>query len=225
MSLLPVMHKAIRTLSFLACLLTVFMVWGQSPSSTGQEQVRRVVQFSGLVLTADSLIPVPFTNIWIQNSRRGTISDFHGFFSITLREKDTLQISAVGFRDVTFIVPDTLTSPRYSTVQLMTYDTINLPETVIYPWPTREQFRYAFLNTDIPDDDMDRALKNLERAQMRERFEKMPMDGYANFNYMNQQHAQRLYYAGQRPPMRIFDPFAWSKFIKAWKEGRFRRDN
>jgi hypothetical protein len=190
----------------------------EPPSNT-----RKVIQFTGLVVTADSLAPVPFTNIWIQNTRRGTITDFHGFFSITLRERDTLQITAIGFKDVTYVVPDTLTSTRYSTVQLMTRDTINLPETVIYPWPTREQFRYAFLNTEIPNDDYDRAMKNLERAEMRERFEKMPMDGYSNFQHMNQQYGERLYYAGQRPPMRIFDPLAWSKFIKAWREGRFKR--
>jgi hypothetical protein len=190
-----------------------------------QSQLRRVVQFSGLILTSDSLAPVPFTNIWIKNSRRGTISDFHGFFSITLRESDTLQISSIGFKEVTYIVPDTLTSQRYSTIQLMTRDTINLPETVIYPWPTREQFRYAFLNTEIPDTDYDRAMRNLERAELRQRFENMPMDGHGNFTYMTQQFGDRLYYAGQRPPMRIFDPIAWSKFIQAWRDGKFRRND
>ena len=131
----------------------------------------------------------------------------------------------MGYKDINYIIPDTLTSNRYSAIQLMTKDTIYLPETVIYPWPTREQFRYAFLNTEIPDDDNDRALRNLERAEMRERMENMPLDGYSNFRYMNQQHAQRLYYAGQQPPMRIFDPFAWGQFIKAWREGRFKRND
>jgi hypothetical protein len=202
----------------LLCTTVVFSGVSQSPP-------RKVIQFSGLVLTSDSLAPVPFTNIWIKNSRRGTISDFHGFFSITLRESDTLQFSAVGFKVVTYVVPDTLTSSRYSTIQLMTRDTINLPETVIYPWPTREQFRYAFLNTDIPDTDYDRAMRNLERAELRQRFENMPMDGYGNFVHMNQQFGERLYYAGQRPPMRIFDPIAWSRFIQAWREGKFRRND
>ncbi len=190
-----------------------------------ENQPRRVIQFSGLVLTGDSLKPVPFTNIWVRNTRRGTITDYQGFFSIAVRERDTLRFSAVGFKDINYAIPDTLSSNRYSAIQLMTQDTVYLPETVIYPWPTREQFRYAFLNTEIPDDDNDRALRNLERAEMRERMKNMPMDGYANYRYMNQQHGQRLYYAGQQPPMRIFDPFAWSQFIKAWREGRFKRDD
>lgn len=193
--------------------------------ATEPEKQRRVIQFSGLIVTGDSLAPVPFTNIWVKNTRRGTISDFNGFFTITIRELDTLQFTAVGFKDVLYPVPDTLSSSRYSTIQLMTRDTINLPETVIYPWPTREQFRYAFLNTEIPDDDYDRAMKNLERAEMRERMQKMPLDGYSNFRYMNNQYSDRLYYAGQRPPMRIFDPFAWSQFIQAWREGKFKRQD
>ncbi len=194
-------------------------------SGSEQPQARNVIQFSGLVMTGDSLKAVPYTTIRVKNTRRGTISDFHGFFSITVRERDTLQFSSIGFKEVLYVVSDTLTSSRYSTIQLMTRDTIHLPETVIYPWPTREQFRYAFLNTEIPDDDLDRAMRNLERAEMRERFEKMPLDGYSNFRHMTNQHGERLYYAGQRPPLRIFDPFAWGQFIQAWRDGRFKRSD
>jgi hypothetical protein len=213
--------------SFSIMITMAFMVFISDAQANEQkeDQPRRVIQFSGLVITGDSLKPVPFTNIWVRNTRRGTITDYQGFFSIAVREKDTLRFSAVGYKDINYIIPDTLTSNRYSAIQLMTKDTIYLPETVIYPWPTREQFRYAFLNTEIPDDDNDRALRNLERAEMRERMENMPLDGYSNFRYMNQQHAQRLYYAGQQPPMRIFDPFAWGQFIKAWREGRFKKND
>ncbi len=203
----------------------ILIVINFSLMATTPEKPRKVIQFSGLIVTGDSLAPVPFTNIWVKNTRRGSISDFNGFFTITVRESDTLHFTAVGFKDVIYPVPDTLSSNRYSTIQLMTRDTINLPETVIYPWPTREQFRYAFLNTEIPDDDYDRAMKNLERAEMRERMQRMPLDGYSNYRYMTNQYSDRLYYAGQRPPMRIFDPFAWSQFIQAWREGKFKRQD
>ena len=186
---------------------------------------RKVVQISGLVVTGDSLKPVPFANIWVKNTHRGTVTDFYGYFNIAVRELDTLRISSVGYDKVHYVIPDTLLGNRYSLVQVMTKDTIILPETVIYPWPSREQFKHAFLYAEIPDDDYERAMKNLARAEMKERMENMPMDGSMNFrNYMNN-HNQQLYYAGQAPPMRIFDPFAWAEFFKAWREGRFRRDN
>jgi len=32
-------------------------------------------------------------------------------------------------------------------------------------------------------------------------------------------------YAGQAPPMNIFNPAAWAKFIEAWKRGDFKNKN
>jgi hypothetical protein len=208
------------TLFLLALLLLAIFL---AKSSQGQERPRRVIQFSGLVVTGDSLAPVPYTTVWVKNTRRGTITDFYGFFSIAVYERDTLRFTAVGFKEVNYAVPDTLSQSRYSAIQIMSRDTIYLPETVIYPWPTREQFRHAFIHTEIPDDDYDRAMRNLARAEMKERMQNMAMDGGMNYRAAMQQHSNRLYYAGQAPPMRIFDPFAWAEFFKAWREGRFRR--
>jgi hypothetical protein len=211
--------KAILTIMIVT--LTVLLM-GFANESTDKPG-RQVVQLSGLIVTGDSLKPVSFATIWVKNTRRGTVSDYYGFFNIAVRELDTLRFSSVGYDEVIYIVPDTLTSIRYSVIQVMTQDTIILPETVIYPWPSREQFKRAFLMIDIPEDDYERAMKNLARAEMKERMENMGMDGGGNFrNYMNQQN-QQLYYAGQIPPMRIFDPLAWAEFFKAWKDGKFRR--
>lgn len=192
---------------------------------SAQSSDRRVIQFSGLVLTGDSLRPLPYTSVWVKNTSRGTTTDYYGFFSIPVFENDTLRFTSVGYMEAFYVVPDTLSQTRYSAVQIMTEDTIQLPETVVYPWPTREQFRHAFIHTEVPSDDYDRAMRNLAHAEMRERFEKMPMDGSMNFRSHVQQHTRQLYYAGQRPPMRIFDPLAWAQFIEAWRDGKFRRSD
>ena len=57
---------------------------------------------------------------------------------------------------------------------------------------------------------------------MREMGEVMAMDGRENFKYQSQQYANRAYYAGQYPPMQIFNPFAWIQFFKALKRGDFK---
>lgn len=194
-------------------------------SQEGLQNQRRVIQFSGLVVTGDSLAPVPYTTIWVKNTRRGTITDYFGFFSIALHQGDTLRFSAVGFKEVLYTVPDTLTQARYSAIQVMTRDTIYLSETLIYPWPTREQFRHAFIHTEVPDDDYDRAMRNLARAEMKERLQHFPNTPGMNYRHVMNQTSQRLYYAGQAPPQRIFDPFAWGQFFQAWREGRFRRSD
>jgi len=98
-----------------------------------------------------------------------------------------------------------------------------LKETVIYPWPTIEQFKQAFVNLEIPDDDLERAKKNLAQAEMKERFENYKMNASMNYrNYINNQ-TSKLYYAGQFPPNNLLNPIAWAKFIKAWREGKFKK--
>lgn len=192
-------------------------------SLSAQEPERKLIQFSGVVVSGDSLSPVPFTNIIIKNSQRGTMSDFYGFFSFVAQSKDTIEFSSVGYKKSGFIIPDTLTTNRYSLIQMMTRDTILLQETVIYPWPTKEQFKEAFLNLKIPDDDYDRAMKNLERAEIKERMESIPMDGSGNYKFQMQQYQSRLYYAGQYPSITLLNPIAWAQFIQAWRNGDFKK--
>lgn len=188
-----------------------------------QEKDEDLVQFSGLVLTGDSLKPIPFAHIRITNRRRATSSDYNGFFSFVAHKGDTLLFTAMGFKDGKYVIPDTITTRRYSMVQMMTTDTVLLTETVIYPWPSREQFREAFINARPPDDDLAVAYRNLEFMEMRERARNMPMDGGQNYRHFMQQQTDRLYYYGQAPPISIFNPFAWAKFFEAWKKGDFRK--
>jgi hypothetical protein len=182
-----------------------------------------LVQFSGMIVASDSLQAVPYVNIKVKGTNRGTTSDFYGFFSLVARKGDVIQFSAMGFKKGSYTIPDTLRSNRYSLVHIMSQDTILLKETVIYPWPTPEQFRHAFVWDKIPDDDLTIAQKNLDRMEMRERARAMPMDGSMNYrNYMDNQ-VSKLYYRGQAQPIPIFNPFAWAEFIKAWKRGDFKR--
>jgi len=184
-----------------------------------------LIQLSGIVVTGDSLIPVPYTTVLIQNSRRGTICDHLGFFSLVVRENDVIVFTSIGYKASKMTIPDTLTGNRYSLIQLLMPDTIVLPEAVIYPWPTYEQFKQAFITLKIPDDDLERARKNLTIASARELYEGVPMDGSMNYRQYTQDHSYRLYYAGQFPPNQLLNPFAWAKFIEAWRKGDFRRND
>ena len=181
------------------------------------------IQFSGIVVTGDSISPVSFTNIVIKNTWRGTVADYYGYFSFVARKYDTIVFSAMGFKKVEFVIPDTISADRYSLIQVMSADTILLPQTVIYPWPSREDFKEHFLTYDVPDDDYERARKNLESAKIREMAATYPMDGSMNFKNTMQLHQDRLYYIGQTQPISVLNPFAWAQFIKAWKEGKFKR--
>jgi hypothetical protein len=188
-----------------------------------QEGDDNLVQFSGVVVTADSIQPIPFTHIIIANTHRGTVSDYYGYFSFVAKKLDTIVFSSVGFKQDTFFIPDTITGYRYSLIQVMSRDTIMLSETVIYPWPTVEEFKEAFLNLEIPDDDLEIARKNLDKQELQMRGDAMRMNGSMNYRNYTQQQTSKLYYAGQTTPISILNPFAWAEFIKAWREGKFKR--
>lgn len=182
-----------------------------------------LIQFSGVLLTRDSLEAVPFATVMIKGSNRGTISDYYGYFSFVAEKGDTIVFSYVGFKNALFWIPDSLDRKNYSLIQMMDVDTVILQEAVIYPWPTKEQFRQAFLDLRLPEDDKQIAMRNLERAELKERMENMEASGSESFKIANQMRANQLYYAGQLPPNNLLNPIAWAKFIKAWKNGDFKR--
>lgn len=206
-------------------LFLLFAVPALAQAQLKQQQPaeRGLIQFSGIVVDADSLKPLPFTTIVIRSTNRGTVCDYFGYFSFVAQKGDTIDFSSIGFKRSTFIIPDTLTINKYSLIQVLRSDTILLKETVIYPWPTREQFREAFLKLNIPDDDLEKARKNLAAAGMKDQMNSMAMDGSMNYRNVMQQQTSKLYYAGQLPPNNLLNPIAWSKFIQAWKNGDFKR--
>jgi hypothetical protein len=207
-----------KKISFVAFLgLMLCAVGGMAQ----QEEDDDLIQFSGVVITGDSLNPVPFTNVLIENTSRGTMTDYYGYFSFVAQKGDSILFSSVGYQRARFVIPDTLTTNRYSLIQILNKDTIQLEETVIYPWPTREQFKQAFLEMELPETDYDRAQRNLAQADMIARMDAAMPSGGETFKYSMQQYQSQIYYAGQAPPINVLNPVAWSQFIQAWKRGDF----
>lgn len=222
------MSRTINSLLTLYALVAVFHSAGaQTKTVKNSKPVPNdsLIQFSGIVVERDSLRPISFTKIMITNSNRGTTSDFYGYFSFVAHISDTIEFSAVGFKTAKFVIPDTLSTDRYSLIQVLAVDTVLLKETVVYPWPTKEQFEQNFLAANIPDDDTEKAKKNLAQEEMKLQYENMPMDGSMNFKANMQQQYSKLYYAGQYPPNNLLNPIAWAKFIEAWKRGDFKKQD
>jgi len=185
--------------------------------------VNNVVQLTGVIVEGDSLKPMPFVHISVKNSRIGTISDYYGFFSFVAHKEDTIVFSSIGYHKNNFIIPDTLSNSSYSIIHVMIKDTFLLATVTIYPWPTREQFKRAFLALRLPDDDLQRAKKNLAPEVMMAIAANLPIDGATTYKYQLQNRYTQLYEAAGYPSIRLFDPIAWSKFIKAWKRGDFKK--
>ena len=147
------------------------MLFGIATNSISQTNL---IQFSGVVVSQDSLQPVPYCNIIDKKTKRGTTSDYFGYFSFVASKGDTINFSCVGYKKTSFVIPDTLSTNKYSLIQVLFQDTILLKTAVVYPWPSKEQFAKAFVETEIPNDDYKRAMKNLSRSQLNERMQFTP---------------------------------------------------
>jgi hypothetical protein len=184
-----------------------------------------VIQFYGVVMTADSLQALPSVSVSVKGRNQGTISSSQGVFSIPLLKGDVIEFTCVGFKPKTVTIPTNIVGTQYSIIQLMVTDTVYLAATIIKPRPSREQFERDFVNTKFPDDDLETARKNNSEETRRVLLATLPRDGReAASSYLNKQAAKN-YYSGQIPPQNIFNPFAWAEFVKAWKRGDFKKKN
>ena len=104
----------------------------------------------------------------------------------------------------------------------MVADTVYLPATIIRPRPTPEQFARDFVNSKVDDDDIEVARKNTDAAKRRILLKSVPGDAGEATQLQFHNLANKASYAGQVPPMNIFNPAAWSEFIQAWKRGDFK---
>ncbi|TNE80296.1 MAG: carboxypeptidase-like regulatory domain-containing protein [Bacteroidetes bacterium] len=209
------------------CLLSLTLsaqdstqVKSESTKSNSDSSVKKkLIQFTGIIVTNDSLMGVGNVNIRIAGTLSGTISNDQGFFSMVASPFDTILFSAIGYKTEKYVVPD-LTAKKYTMIQTLTQDTLELPEAIVKPYISKELFQHYFVSLELPDDQGD--LDNMDPETLKEVAMAMSMDGSENGKYVLRQDAGRYYYSGQIPPINILNPFAWAQFIKAWKDGKLK---
>lgn len=203
-------------------LAAFFFLIGAQGAAFAQ-QPDNIVQINGVTMTADSLRAVPGATIEVKNKNRGVVSSEKGVFSIVCYKGDTLEFNALGFTAKDYVVPANIQGQYFTMIQLMVQDTFYLPETIIRPLPTREQFDYAFSHWKIPDDKYEIARRNTDALTLRALAYSLPRDGRENQTVYQNMQAQNAVYYGQVKPVTILDPLRWAEFFEAWKRGDFRK--
>jgi hypothetical protein len=100
-----------------------------------------------------------------------------------------------------------------------------LPQANVSPWPTKDEFKQAFINLQLPDDDYTRAKRTLDKNNLDAIAVNLPTDGSLTYKYVLNERTSQLYYNGQLPQNTLLNPIAWAKFIDAWKKGAFKPKN
>jgi len=212
-----------RSMGKKVLLLFLLMVTGSIVSAQTNSKKNPFVLFTGLVLTSDSLQPIPY--VAVRSSRRGLIgySDENGYFDVVVKRGDTIEFQQMEKVSTSHVVPDTLKASRYNVVKLMTQDTIHLAAIFIRALPPKSLFYHEFVTKDIPDDALERARKNLESEALKEELRLRPADAQASQQLLAQTRANQLYYYKQAPPQNYLSPVAWMQFFEAWKRGDFKK--
>jgi hypothetical protein len=183
----------------------------------------RILQISGVIIAEDNLEPLPYTTVWNRSIRKGVISDYYGFFTMVSFPGDTLVFNFYGYSSSTYIIPDTLSENRYSIVHMMQADTLNMPEVVVHPWPSRDEFARYFVEMKPYDDAMRRAQRELSGESLAFVAAKMSNDASLAYGYAQNQRLTKLYTNGQLPSNNLFNPYAWAKLVQDWKAGKLGR--
>ena len=202
------MKKLIGFLFFLFITVTAF----------AQKQDETIVQFTGIVHNADSVIAiVPYVSIVNStNKNQVNISNYMGYFSFPAHERDTIRFSCVGYASVTVVIPANVPTKSYTLQVMLKPQIINLPVFKVFPWATTEEFRKDFITMKIADDDLAIAQKNLSRSSILSLQRTLPRDG-SEMNGFQDFHNSVLNSHSITNP--LLNPFNWGSLIKEISDG------
>ena len=200
------------------------LVLFQCIATHAQDHPKRVIQVSGLVVSGDSLYGVPGVAVYIPKSGRGTTTNYVGYFSLAALLGDSILINTIGFKIRKYIVPDTLKADKMSLIIELMEDTLLLPTVEIFPWPTEQLFKEAFLSLKLPEQDLNNMNKNLNEQVLKRMLYTTSASGAENHRYYMQKRIQAndTRYNIVSPALTFTNPFAWGKFISDIKKKRFK---
>jgi len=213
-------------------LLSLVLLTGAlvgSPRAWAQGK-RRVVQFTGIVASGDSLLGVPGATVYVPRAGRGTTTNAYGFFSMPVLAGDSVVIRSLGYRNQTILIPADFQRQSFSVIISLKEDATVLPEVRVFPYSTERAFKQAFLALRLPTERGSAAADNLNADLMRKIFNAMPAGPMANYRQTMQQqqlNLDRRMGIAPNPQSNnpLLNPFSWLQLIKQVKNGEFKRKN
>ncbi len=205
-------------------ILTLFLLISYSFKSQTNSSLSysQLIQISGVVLDQDSGSRIPYVSILVKGTKKYYMSDQRGFFSLVAYPNDEIEFHSISHKNRTYKINDTLNQKYYSIIQLLAKDTILLQEIEIYPWPSKEEFKRAFLALNLNSTDIDRAENNLQRDDLSYLERTKNSSSSENYKYVMQAYYTKIYSVGQQPMYNLLNPIKWAQFIDAWRKGKFK---
>jgi hypothetical protein len=203
------MKKGLGLIWFLFATLIAF----------AQKQEAPLVQFTGIINNADSTnVPVPYVSIVNSKNKNFAIySNYKGYFSFVVHEKDTIRFSCVGYAPIIIQIPEKVANKSYTRQILLKPQMSDLPASRNFPWANEEEFTKEFLSTKLADDDLENARKNLSNANISSSLRTLPRDGLESGMTFQDFHYGAV--NGHSTVNSLLNPFNWGMLIKEIAEG------
>ncbi len=183
------------------------------------------VIFTGIVVGGKNSEPLPGAYVFNSSAGRGTIANESGYFILSVFPGDSVIFSYVGFKKQFHIIPKKI-EQSYSAIVDLKEDVKLLAEVKVYPYPTEELFKEAFINYNLPDaKDRDALANNTNSRSMAMLARTMGMGASANYRgFMNQQQNAIINRGFTNSiSTALMNPIAWMSFIQSVKKGDLTR--
>lgn len=187
-------------------------------TSVLSQNSKNVIQFSGLIVGGDSLYGMPGVFVSIPKAGRGTVTNEAGFFSMPTLVGDSIEISAIGYKKRKIGI----TKSEKQSITLiieMQEDTTFYPIIEIFPYPTEELFKKAFLALQLPNKDYSNMYNNTDQILLQRMIMNSVMSSSENYKYSLR---NQIVYPGApigTGGLQIFNPFAWGNLVKSIRKG------
>jgi hypothetical protein len=207
---------------FISSVITLSMLLFSKNHTLAQGDPE-VMQMSGIIVDGDSSFGVPGVHVYIPSAGMGTVSNQVGLFALPTMAGDTVIFSAVGYKKQRLIVPAKNEKGFTVLIDLKT-DTTFLPMVEVFPYPTEELFKEAFLALEMPKDQRQENMeRNLNQQALNRMSAALPMDGGSNHRYYMNQQSNAISNQFFSPTFSLLNPFAWGEFIKSVKRGDLKK--
>lgn len=214
------MNTSAPHIFFSFCLL--FLAYLLPQSTIMAQADDPVIILSGVAVSGDDALGIPGVHVIVKHEGVGTSTNDAGLFQITVLPGDTITFSHISYQEQTFIVPDTDEQALSILIDMQT-DSRVLPMVEIFPFPSEEVFKEAFLALDLTDKREENMKKNLDPQRIARMAESMGMDGAANHRYYMDSRINQVHNRHFAPTLSLLNPFAWAEFIKSIKRGDLKK--
>lgn len=107
---------------------------------------------AGFVLDSDTEEALPYVNVYVKKTRRGTITDTTGFFVLFAKTGDTIIFSSVAHHKLYIKAHDSIGDIKEPAMVFLKPRIYELASVDVIALKRYQQFKYDFIRLELPDD-------------------------------------------------------------------------